>query len=58
MALRPRTGSSGSVVLQFRPFSFDSAEAPMLKSAELLGFWALHCPIFLGNNSWVQRIHT
>ena len=58
MAQNHRTGSSGSAVLQFRPISFDSAEAPMLKSAELLGFLALHCPIFLGNNSWVQQTRT
>jgi len=51
MAEYHRTGSSGSVVLQFGPISFDSAKAPMLKSAELLGFWSLHCQIFLGNNS-------
>jgi hypothetical protein len=31
--------------------SFDSTKAPMLKSAELLGFWSLHWLIFLGNNS-------
>ena len=33
-----RTGSSRSVVLQFQRISFDSTKAPMLKSAELLGF--------------------
>ncbi len=51
MAQHPRTGSSGSAVLQFQPITFDSAKAPMLKSAELLGFWSIHCQIFLGNNS-------
>ena len=47
MAQHHHTGSSGSVVLQFYPISFDSAKPPMLKSAELLGFSSHSCPRYL-----------
>jgi len=38
MAQHHCTGSSDFVITQFQPTCFDTTKAPMLKSAELLGF--------------------